>query len=149
MLADIAVYSTCSVRYDLVVKLYFTDLLMRPILILLLSFILGSILLSCKKQTDPPQYPPVDVSMLKNTLTGRDTMLANLTIESGHRVLPEITMAPKHAKNTRFERQAGTGWLLYWYQAADGFKGVDSVEFHSIEPWMKWDLTTRLIITVR
>ncbi len=122
---------------------------MRKLILLLLSVTSFLILLSCRKQNDDTNnYPASYVTIVTSTFD-RDTILGNLTIEAGHRELPEIIMPPKHALKSQIERQPGTGWYLYHYRPTGNYKGKDSVMFFSVEPVDRVKLTTKITFTVR
>jgi hypothetical protein len=106
-----------------------------------------SLFSSCRKD-HTEQYPQFDVITLKNVYGG-DTATYNLTIESGHRELPEITIPSKHGSFNAISKESPAGWYVFKYKPEIGFTGGDSVVFESIEPVEKQILYTHLIITVR
>src|SRR5688572_24713193 len=63
---------------------------------LFLSIFSVLVFLSCRRQNDVNTYRASYVTIVKSTFE-RDTILGNLTIEAGHRELPEIITPPKHA----------------------------------------------------
>ena len=105
------------------------------------------LLLSCSKNDDV-QYPPIEVVILTNAYQG-DTLKHNLTIEAGHRQMPNIIFSAHHADLSSLFKDPLNDNYIYTYKPVVGFIGQDSIVFRSVEPVEKQTLTSHFIITVR